>query len=136
MKNRVINKRKVHSEELTELDLDLKYVDFSTGDEELDSETKFVGDYSELGDYIQIDRLIKYLQDKKKQTNCNYVSMDSHYDHHGYEFEFFIFNDETKEEKKIRLEKEKSSKRLVLITEKERYEKRLSEINDELKKIK
>ena len=116
-------------ESLSELDFDLYKEVF--GDIDFDMAwPESIGDGHRVdGEPIRIDALIELLQ-KAKDRGANYVCIETHGDHHGYEIEPLDIHESTEGEIKKHLEeKEKKNKR----TKQKEYNKLVEEL-EKLKK--
>ena len=128
-----LNKKNLIDDELSEIDFDfMRDWNCDYDNEESDDPNDFhhydyiinQNGYAD-GYPIKIDRVIEQLQ-KMKDAGCNYIEMDYHCDHIGYQFSGFLIEEATAEQIEEFLNKKK---------EKEAKEKEIRELRQKIKEL-
>lgn len=128
MKKIWVIEKSLHEEELSELDFEL-YDKFGINLE--DTEPSFIyksKGYGLSSTPIEIDLLIKFLN-SLKEKGSNFVRIEDHCDHHGYEFEGLSIRFATQEEIDDYLNKKK-------LKEEKTKEEKIKELEDTINKLK
>ncbi len=126
---KTIKRKYIEEEEIS--DLDLMLVDNIFGNNPNGHDYGVISnrgfDFSGEADEIEIDSLIKTLEDLKKK-GANYVEIVPHIDHHGYVLTSLEIRKATKEEIIAEKEKQNRGKALAKKVEIERMEKALEKL--------
>lgn len=88
------------------------------------------------GDFVKISEVISILS-KRRDAGATHVSMDSHYDHHGYEFAFYRIVPASVEAKSSAIERAEkiiALKKQIDSLDKDRDNQR-KELYDEMRKL-